>query len=183
MQIIDDFFEQSQYSILQDLVYHEITQHHRESKETQHGEESVDLGLDNSRFYMLEGDCKRLLLDAFVKNGFLKESVLDNVHECYLRYHECKHPYQSLWHRDRIGNEIDYVGFVLYLDNQWKTEYGGLFLYKSAFDDSQGVFVEPKPNRLVVNDRDDWHSVTMIVDPDVVRKSMNFFIPYKYQQS
>lgn len=185
MRVVDDFFSPAKYSILRDLVYNEIAHNDRSHKKNSHGEELIDLGLENSQLYMLEGECKKFLLRSFIENGLLKSTVLENAHECYLRYHECKYPYRSLWHKDRTidweGQEIDYFGFNFYLHDHWQPDHGGLFLYKEA-GSTQGRFVEPIPNRLIINDQDDWHSVTMIVNPNIVRKSINFFVPFKFKQ-
>jgi hypothetical protein len=186
MRVVDDFFSPAEYSTLRDLVYDEIAHNDRSHKKNSHGGELIDLGLENSQLYMLEGECKKFLLRSFIENGLLKSIALENAHECYLRYHECKYPYRSLWHKDRTidweGQEIDYFGLIFYFDIEWKTEYGGLFIYKSSLKDLKGTYIEPLSNRLIINDQDDWHSVTMIVDPNIVRKSINFFVPFKFKQ-
>ncbi len=54
-----------------------------------------------------------------------------------------------LWHKDSAGQ----VGaFSYYIHKNWDDNAGGQFLYKSGdeFEDFEGCFITPKPNRLVI---------------------------------
>jgi Rps23 Pro-64 3,4-dihydroxylase Tpa1-like proline 4-hydroxylase len=186
MIIIDDYLPLVEFKKLKTLVEYEIQNEDRINNKKEHGEEFIDLGLENSKLYVIEEEAKIFLIEKLINSGFLLPAIIESASESQLRYHECKHPFRSLWHKDRHGDwnepEIDYFGFNFYLHDQWQPDHGGLFLYKEA-GFTQGHFVEPSPNRLVINEKDDWHSVSQIIDPTVVRKSLNYFLHVKYQSN
>lgn len=186
MIIIDDYLPLVEFKKLKTLVEYEIQNKDRINNKKEHGEEFIDLGLENSGLYLIEDEAKTFFVKHLVDSGFLLPDVLKCMHESQLRYHKCRHPYRSLWHKDRHGDwnepEIDYFGFNFYLHDQWQPNHGGLLLYKEA-GSTHGRFVEPIPNRLVINEKDDWHSVSQITDTTVTRKSLNYFLHIKYQSN
>ena len=186
MIVIDDYLSKESFDHLTNLISQEIQTKDRINNKKEHGEEYIDLGLENSGLYLIKDEAKTFFIQQLVDSGFLLPTIIERANESQLRYHECRHPYRSLWHKDRHGDwnepEIDYFGFNFYLNDHWKTEYGGLFLYKEA-ESTQGRFVEPIPNRLVINEKDDWHSVSQIINPTITRKSLNYFLHVKYQSN
>lgn len=186
MKIIDNFFSEEDVIKVKKLIHNELSTVDRSNKKHEHGEEFVDLGLENSKLYILYDDVKLFFLETLIEKNFIIPSVLDHLDVCNLRYHETKYPYRSLLHKDRLEDWdkeiIDYFGINFYLHENWNFEDGGIYFYKKDKNDSFGNFIEPKYNRLVINELDHWHGVTMITNPNVVRKSLNFFIPYEFQK-
>jgi hypothetical protein len=185
MIIIDDFFHRTEFDRFRYLVNMEITERDRRFNELSNGEEKIDLGRENCDFYVLRDEAKTMLIEHLVTRKFLLKSIWSLINKCLLRYHECRYPFRSLWHRDRLTDwyapEFDVFGFSLYLHDDWVADHGGLYMYKNRHDGSIGNLVEPRKNRLVVNNHDDWHSVTPISDPLACRRSVNFFVPYELQ--
>lgn len=184
MIVIDNYLSNESFEHLKKLVDHEIEFNDRVYDKKEHGEEYIDLGLENSGLYLIKDDAKTFFIQQLIDSRFLLPNTMEYKNESQLRYHECRFPYRSLWHKDRHGDwtasEIDYFGFNFYFNDDWRTEYGGLFIYKEA-EKTSGCFVEPISNRLVINEKDDWHSVTQITNPAVTRKSLNYFVHIKYQ--
>lgn len=187
MQIIDRFFTDEDFLKIKSFIKNEIDNNYRLSTKAidreddyEISEEDVDLGLENSKLYTLKNEAKDFLLKEFINRGFLKSHILKE--NCILGYRECKFPYRSLWHRDRTTDwneeNPDYFGFSFYVHEEWKTEWGGIYCYKNKAEDSTGYFVEPIPNRLIISDLDEWHTVSMVVNKNIVRKSLNLFVPY-----
>jgi hypothetical protein len=140
------------------------------------------LGLENSKFYILTGTPRTILLQTLIANNILNPEVLNN-NEDMLRYHVCKAPYHSVWHLDGLykeANILDFIGITLFLNEQWNPNDGGLFVYKDNKDDTKGKFIEPKGNRIIINYNDLLHAVTSITNTKIIRYSLQMFINKKY---
>lgn len=61
------------------------------------------------------------------------------------------------WHNDPHMR----MTFILYTHSRWDPNWGGNLLIKTG-DDRHGVFIEPKPNRIVLISKHTSHSVTPI---------------------
>ena len=49
-----------------------------------------------------------------------------------------------------------------------------------VYHDTQGKFIEPIGNRIIINSKDLNHAVTAITNPNVIRYSLQMFINHKY---
>lgn len=88
-----------------------------------------------------------------------------------------------VWHSDAAGQ----VGaFSYYIHKTWDNNAGGQFLYKSGdnFEDFEGCFVTPKPNRLVIIRPPLPHAIApTIATPGNDRIALSgFFIGAKYAE-
>ena len=83
------------------------------------------------------------------------KKVLPQTNNISINYHYWL-PHSGInWHDD--GGNI--FGATLYL-NQWKKEWGGIFLWEDKFGDIRGI--SPSPGTLVVNESSEPHCVTQI---------------------
>ena len=98
---------------------------------------------------------------------------------------QCGFPTSNVdWHTDTHAKyddpnaQDDFVvsGITVYMNKEWSSDWGGLFLYKSNKDDSVGSFVEPKYNRCVINNGIMPHSVSHISPHADKRISIQMFI-------
>jgi hypothetical protein len=106
-----------------------------------------------------------------------------NDNDSMLRYHVNRAPYNARWHLDGLyakKDELDYIGITIFLNDVWQTNDGGLFVYKENKNDTQGKFVEPIGNRVIINSKDLDHAVTAITNQEVIRYSLQMFINHKY---
>jgi len=181
MILIDNFLNQNEFDRFKKSIAAEAAS--TESIDTCEFREEFDhLGLDNSKFYYITGEARDILLQEFANRKICKPDVVENFNGMF-RYHITKYPYYSVWHRDRLSSleeEIDYIGITMFL-NEWDSNNGGLFLYKEDNSD-QGVFIEPKPNRVIINPEDKLHAVTQLTDTDSIRYSIQLFIHTKHME-
>lgn len=189
MKIIDNFFDEQTLEHLKQAIHNEITMENRELfyKEQHHAPkelllaENEHFGLDNCRYYLL----KNVAVDIILKNLYDKKHLTEEgfkSKDCMLRYHVNTAPYRATWHKDGLyekGDGVDYVGITIFL-NDWNSDNGGLFVYKEHDDDTQGIFVEPKKNRIIINSKDQVHAVTQISNSTVTRYSLQMFINHAH---
>lgn len=189
MKIIDNFFDEHTLEQLKQAIDNEITMENRELfyKEQHHAStesllvENEHFGLDNCRYYLL----KNTAVDIILKNLYDKKHLTEEgfkSKDCMLRYHVNTAPYRATWHKDGLyekGSGVDYVGITIFL-NDWNSDNGGLFVYKEQDNDTQGIFVEPKKNRIIINSKDQVHAVTQISNSTVIRYSLQMFINHAH---
>jgi len=199
MKIIDDFFDEQTLEQLKQCIDNEITmenrelfykeQHHAPTDSDHDGLENKNLllvenehfGLDNCRYYLL----KNAAVDIILKNLYDKKHLTEEgfkSKDCMLRYHVNTAPYRATWHKDGLYEKdggVDYVGITIFL-NDWNSNNGGLFVYKEQDNDTQGIFVEPKKNRIIINSKDQVHAVTQISNSTVTRYSLQMFINHAH---
>lgn len=185
MKIIDNFLSDAQFSKLIDSLETEIKDKKCElyyygqthaPNELQFDETEHE-GLEHCRYYRLIGDTLTITLQALHEQGIITEEGL-KAKDCMLKYHANRAPYRAKFHKDGLyeqGSKLDYIGMTVFL-NDWEIEDGGLFIYKENAGDTVGTFIQPKKNRIIINPLDLPHAVTQILNPLVVRKSLQFFI-------
>lgn len=182
MKIIDNFFDLTTLSELKKAIQSEITNESSAIKKSDLSTEKDHVGLDNSNYYFLNGPAKIIVLKNLVANKLLSADVM-NGKDSMLRYHVNRAPYNARWHLDGLyaeKDELDYIGITIFLNDNWETNDGGLFVYKENKNDTQGKFVEPIGNRIIINSKDLDHAVTAITNQEVVRYSLQMFINHKY---
>ena len=147
------------------------------------GEETGHHDLSNSSLYHLNNEARDLYLKFLIKNKLFDKTCLTEL-DLTLRYHAIKSPYSSTWHKDRLadwdGDEVDYIGVSYFLNNDWNYTKGGMFIYKEHKEATQGYYIEPIENRIIINDDDLYHAVTTITDQSAIRYSLQMFIHKKY---
>ena len=194
MKIIDNFFDTHILEQLKNAIKTEITdescvlnyveQNHDKLQTTEELlTENEHFGLINSKYYLLKGPSVNIILQALIDKKYAVASVIDNW-DGMLRYHENKAPYGAQWHLDGLYENnnaaLDYVGITIFLNDTWHVNYGGMFVYKETKEDTQGIFVEPIGNRIIINTNDLIHAVTPITNNEVTRYSLQMFINHKY---
>jgi hypothetical protein len=90
------------------------------------------------------------------------------------------------WHTDKHdeyehgGSECagcrDVAGISIYLNKEWKPNWGGCFLLKDKKSSTQGTFYEPIYNRAVINNGRDIHAVGAITNGAHNRYSVQLFV-------
>jgi len=194
MIVIDNFFTQEQIDALHKAIFYEI-----ETKGGKFDRYEIDgegnapsslndggdhINLHKCDLYYIKGKAQRLYLSYLVEKKLFHEDCLDEKAELTIRYHRMKAPYMSKWHKDRVTNweseEVDYMGVSYFLNEEWNFLDGGLYLYKESTDSSQGHYIEPVGNRIIINPKDHWHAVTRITNADVTRSSLQMFIKKDY---
>ena len=192
MKIIDNFFNKQTLEKLQSAIKTEIVD---ESCVLNYVEQNLNApindavlsekehyGLVNSKYYLLKGISVNIILQQLIDKKYAVASVIDNW-DGMLRYHVNKAPYGAQWHLDGLyehDDSLDYVGITIFLNETWHVNYGGLFVYKQNKTDTQGIFVEPIGNRIIINSNDLIHAVTPITNNEVTRYSLQMFINHKY---
>jgi|APGre2960657423_1045063.scaffolds.fasta_scaffold00497_8 hypothetical protein len=193
MKIVDSFFDPHILKQLKNAIKIEIAD---ESCILNYVEQSADApssdaalsekehyGLINSKYYLLKGPSVNIILQQLIDKKYAVASVIDNW-DGMLRYHENKAPYGAQWHLDGLyennNTALDYVGITIFLNDTWHVNYGGMFVYKETKEDTQGIFIEPIGNRIIINTNDLLHAVTPITNNEVTRYSLQMFINHKY---
>ena len=193
MKIVDSFFDPHILKQLKNAIKIEIAD---ESFILNYVEQSADApssdaalsekehyGLINSKYYLLKGPSVNIILQQLIDKKYAVASVIDNW-DGMLRYHENKAPYGAQWHLDGLyennNTALDYVGITIFLNDTWHVNYGGMFVYKETKEDTQGIFIEPIGNRIIINTNDLIHAVTPITNNEVTRYSLQMFINHKY---
>jgi hypothetical protein len=200
IKVIDNFFDSTILFELKTAIQNEIQdkkcdinyaeQHHAPTVKDNDALDDQKLlltekdhfGLTNCKYYLLKNESKKIILNTLVKKNYVSKEILNDM-DCMLRYHVNKAPYGAKWHLDGLyekNDSLDYVGITIFLNDTWNPNHGGLFVYKKNKDDSQGMFVEPIGNRIIINPEDLPHAVTQISDPNIVRYSLQMFINNKY---
>lgn len=194
MKIIDDFFDEQTLEQLKQCIDNEITkkncelfyheQHHAPTDSDHDGLENKNLllaetdhfGIENCKYYLLKNTAVDIVLKNLYDKKHLTEKGLKSK-DCMLRYHVNTAPYRATWHKDSLADNasIDYVGITIFLDD-WDSNNGGLFVFKENANDTQGIFVEPKKNRIIINPNDQVHAVTQISKSGAIRHSLQMFI-------
>jgi hypothetical protein len=183
MIIRDNLLTLKEIEELKSAIDFEIKIYNRKFTECEFDSEEDHHGLKNSTLYYLENEARDLYLKFLIKNKFFDEKCLTEL-DLTLRYHGIKSPYSSTWHKDRLadwdGDIIDYIGVSYFLNNKWDHTNGGMFVYKEHKESTQGYYIEPTGNRIVINDDDLYHAVTTVTNQSVERKSLQMFIHKKY---
>lgn len=176
MKIIDNFLSADQYCELWNQLQQLKTPLECPRDEQDHQ------GLENCERFAVEGDANELLMSALVDQDVCRIDWLDPKYE--MTYHRMKAPYWSHFHCDRLSDwhsdKIDFVGITFFMNNEWRYNDGGLFVWKPTWESDKGEFVEPIANRLIVNPQDLPHAVTQIINPTVQRHSIQLFIAKEY---
>jgi len=90
------------------------------------------------------------------------------------------------WHTDKHdeyehgGSQClscrDVAGISIYLNREWKPNWGGCFMLKDNKCDTQGKFYEPIYNRAVINNGRDVHAVSAVTNGAKNRYSVQIFV-------
>lgn len=183
MIIRDNLLTLKEIEELKSAIDFEINTYDGKFDAYEFGKEVDHHGLGNSSLYHLKNEARDLYLKFLCNRQLFDEKCLTEL-DLTLRYHQIKSPYSSTWHKDRLadwdGDIIDYIGVSYFLNNKWDHTNGGMFLYKEHKESTQGYYIEPIGNRIVINDDDLYHAVTTITDQSVMRYSLQMFIHKKY---
>jgi len=182
MKIIDNFFDATTLAELKTAIQNEIANEISAIKKSDLSTEKDHVGLENSNYYILNGPAKIIVLKNLAEKKLLSNDVMNND-DSMLRYHVNRAPYNARWHLDGLytkKDELDYIGITIFLNDVWQTNDGGLFVYKENKNDTQGKFIEPIGNRIIINSKDLDHAVTAITNKEVIRYSLQMFINHKY---
>jgi hypothetical protein len=182
MKIIDNFFDLTTLSELKKDIQNQIDDKNSVIKKYDLVTEKDHVGLENSNYYFLNGRAKIIVLKHLITTKLLSADAL-NFNDIMLHYHVNRAPYNARWHLDGLyakKDELDYIGITIFLNDDWNTNDGGLFVYKENKNDTQGKFIEPIGNRIIINYKDLNHAVTAITNKEVIRYSLQMFINTKY---
>lgn len=183
MIIKDDFFSRQQIDELRASINEDIETHGGEF-----GNEELDGEKDHHQtescgLFHLRHETRDLYLKFLIEKKIFHKKCLEE-YDLTLRYHQLRYPYHSTWHKDRLadwdGDEVDYIGVSYFLNNDWNYTKGGMYLYKEHKESTQGYYIEPIGNRIIINDDDLYHAVTTITDQSAIRYSLQMFIHKKY---
>lgn len=122
------------------------------------------------------------LQHSLQSQGILTGTITDYEALIYNAY-----PLSSVgWHTDKHdeyehgGTECmgcrDVAGISIYLNRDWKPNWGGCFLLKDHRDATTGTFYEPIYNRAVINNGRDVHAVSAITNGAHNRYSVQLFV-------
>lgn len=104
----------------------------------------------------------RSLFDYLKKNSLVGEFGKDWV-GMIVSVYEYSNKNRLIWHTD----SDNYSGaFTFYAHDKWEKDWGGYFLFKERDKDDSGIFLEPKPNRLVILKSPIPHSISPIYSPE-----------------
>jgi len=126
---------------------------------------------------------KGILLNILTEHKIVVEEP--NFFVCLIQFAK---PLSSIdWHSDTHStyedpadvDDFDVAGVTIYLNETWDHNWGGFFCKKDDKQDTQGIFVQPKYNRLVVNDGREPHAVTPIASCADTRISIQMFVDRK----
>ena len=173
MKIIDNFLMEADWAEMEMLL--------RDCKDPVEcpNDEQDHKNLNRVDLFLVTGEAKERWMKHLSDSNIITEAYQSNP-DYQVRYHITRSPYYSNFHCDRTtdwhSDVIDYVGITFFLNNGWHHNDGGCYCYKQSWDHTQGTFVEPLGNRLIVNTQDLPHAVTQITNPNVARHSIQMFI-------
>jgi len=192
IKIIDNFFDTPTLIELKSIIKQEIVNNENTKIIKQIGSKTTEFvkeiekehyGFYNSTYYILTGESKAFWLKNLISRNIVSKDILGAM-DCLVRYHENHAPFGGHFHLDGTyekDNSIDYVGVTHFLHDIWDINDGGLFLYKEDKNDTYGKFIEPTPNRIIINYTDKIHAVsTIVAKKGIARLSMQMFIHHKY---
>jgi hypothetical protein len=183
MIIKDSFLTTKELDELKSTINFELKTYDSKFNECEFKNETDHFGTNNSNLYYLENEAKTLFLKFLVNNNFFDKKCLTGTN-LTLRYHALTSPYISTWHKDRTldweADKIDYIGVSYFFSKGWDFTKGGIYLYKKDKESSQGYYIEPRENRLIINANDFYHAVTQINDQSFIRQSLQLFIHKEY---
>lgn len=112
---------------------------------------------------------KTELIQAMVRQGIADEHQIDEFEaQAYVWQRLSFIP----WHNDKEEDDRVRFAATLYLNVDWKDDWGGLFLYK----DQTGIHAEsPTYNKLVFNDNNFPHATTIISSDAPLRQTVQIF--------
>jgi hypothetical protein len=130
----------------------------------------------------LDKELANKLKQNLITKGILVQEPTDYDALIYNAY-----PLSSVgWHTDKHdeyehgGSECagcrDVAGISIYLNREWKPNWGGCFLLKDQKSSTQGTFYEPIYNRAVINNGRDIHAVGAITNGAHNRYSVQLFV-------
>lgn len=130
----------------------------------------------------LDKDLANRLKETLLQQGILIQDPKDYQALIYNAY-----PLSSVgWHTDKHdeyehgGSECagcrDVSGISIYLNREWKPNWGGSFLLKDNKSSTQGTFYEPIFNRAVINNGRDVHAVSVVNNGANNRYSVQLFV-------
>ena len=130
----------------------------------------------------LDKELANKLKQNLITKGILVQEPTDYDALIYNAY-----PLSSVgWHTDKHdeyehgGSECagcrDVAGISIYLNKEWKPNWGGCFLLKDQKSSTQGTFYEPIYNRAVINNGRDIHAVSAITNGAHNRYSVQLFV-------
>lgn len=122
-----------------------------------------------------------------LKQNLLTQGILTQEPTDYDALIYNAYPLSSVgWHTDKHdeyehgGSECpgcrDVAGISIYLNREWKPNWGGCFLLKDHKSATQGTFYEPIYNRAVINNGRDIHAVSAITNGAHNRYSVQLFV-------
>lgn len=134
-------------------------------------------------FSKFPNNFKEKLLDYMVN----EKKVFKEVPKQFFVHLHHSGPLESYpWHTDVHSeyNDPDYdgdnfdgtMGITIYLNKNWKENWGGYFLYKDSKDATTGGFVQPVYNRAVFNNGIEYHAVSGTALRCDVRLTIQMFV-------
>lgn len=183
MRIIDNFLSEQQLNDLKLSIQQDIETHGGQFEKCELTDEVDHHETTECGLYHLNHSARHLFFKLLIEKGILNSKCLAE-HDHTLRYHQMRYPYNSTWHKDRLSNwnddDVDYFGISYFMHEEWNYTDGGLYIFKNTQDSNVGKYVEPIPNRIIINDKDLWHAVTQITNKEITRLSLQLFIHTKY---
>jgi len=122
-----------------------------------------------------------------LKNNLLTQGIFAKEPKEYDALIYNAYPLSSVgWHTDKHdeyehgGSQSlgcrDVAGISIYLNREWKPNWGGCFMLKDNKCDTQGKFYEPIYNRAVINNGRDVHAVSAVTNGAKNRYSVQIFV-------
>lgn len=129
--------------------------------------------------FEIEGNIKEFLLKIFKDKNIIKEPAF------FVCLIQNASPLSSIdWHTDThlkyedpsAEDPYDVVGITIYLNKFWDPNWGGFFCRKTHKDDEEGIFIQPKYNRAVINTGLEPHAVSPLSSSADNRISIQVFV-------
>jgi|SaaInlV_125m_DNA_1040241.scaffolds.fasta_scaffold09733_4 hypothetical protein len=182
MKIIDNFLNHNDLDSLSKLIQDKINQPGWQTSQDFYKHEigGAILTSINPFLYEITDTHKDFISKILTDSG-----ILESVPDIFVSLIQVAQPLASIeWHTDThssyegldIDDPYDVIGITLYLNKEWNHNWGGYFCSKQSKDDTQGVFVQPVYNRLVINDGLEPHAVTPIDRSADDRVTLQLFI-------
>tara|TARA_B100000780_G_scaffold143026_2_gene100074 strand:- start:3895 stop:4476 length:582 start_codon:yes stop_codon:yes gene_type:complete len=168
MKIIDNFLDHEDLDSLSKLIQDKINQLGWQTSQDFYKHEigGAILTSINPFLYEITDTHKDFIIKILSDNN-----ILQTKPDLFVALIQVAQPLASIeWHTDthssydEPGSEdpYDVIGITLYFNKEWNHNWGGYFCSKESKENTQGVFVQPVYNRLVINDGLEPHAVTPI---------------------
>jgi len=115
-------------------------------------------------FVLRVPEFKKIVGDFLVHNNYTNkfpEDIFCLIHHagsgCSVNWHT-----DSPTTDDDISGDETTCGITTFLNKEWSADWGGQFLVKNTFDDTEGTFIQPSYNRAIINDGLEPHGVAPV---------------------